>query len=438
MAELNELWTTYTEARKKLKGLCNIDPLFSSLPVDHLQKIVKSFPLPISAEITKNQDVSREQILTAILDAALSKYEDDKQIRKKYQDPLTFLGSLLISALKKLKDWEISLVFETLYDFLSKQELINIFADYCADLGITVSDARHIEEHSIDLYLTKRDPFLTTEVTLVLLGVELAEITEVELRTKLNDMQTLADWKLIVTTPYGVMNYGYSALIELMEEYDCWLYVVSHDLEQIIGLTKGKKSKNKDEEEINKIIENLPEQPIRAPSELSKFSKYYFSEKESYKPKNYTTFGMSEQLAADPYEPPALYKDIFRNLVIMDNNIGLSILSVSNEKNPVDQQLVSGFLQAMDSFVSNIGGESSLEEISYKGFKILAAYGKDMKCIIFLSDSAPPPLHERLNRFMASFERIFASAIALFKKKNNVSGFDEKQVELLARSYLGF
>jgi len=40
------------------------------------------------------------------------------------------------------------------------------------------------------------------------------------------------------------------------------------------------------------------------------------------------------------------------------------------------QIMFSGFLSAMDEFVKSISGTSSMKEINYKGFFVIAAYGK--------------------------------------------------------------
>jgi hypothetical protein len=130
------------------------------------------------------------------------------------------------------------------------------------------------------------------------------------------------------------------------------------------------------------------------------------------------------------------YKDIFRSLLIIDILSGLSFFSYSSEIEPIDDILVSGFLSAMDSFVSEIGGSTSLKEINYKGFFIHAAYGEKVKMALFLSQPADQILKDFLAYFLEQFEINFKNEIDLFKQSGDTSVFDKAKITKRARNFL--
>ena len=98
----------------------------------------------------------------------------------------------------------------------------------------------------------------------------------------------------------------------------------------------------------------------------------------------------------------------------------------------MEKELISGFLSAMDSFVSEIGGSASMNEISYKGFYVHAVYGQFIKMALFLSKPANQNLKERLVYLLNQFEEHYHDQILQFTKTGNTAVFDiDKIIELI-------
>ncbi|KKK41409.1 hypothetical protein LCGC14_0645580 [marine sediment metagenome] len=351
----------------------------------------------------------------------------------------SFISPLLYIATKLLSDENIS-KYLSRFDFISKQEIIDAFADYCADYGISVYDTSELKDFSIDLYLIKKKPLLRTEAVFVRTGVQMTEEGYKDVFNLINNASKIATWTVFVTTPTGVYNIGLDRLIADLEKSNTWFYVIDPLHQKIFGILKGKKSKNYDSALRDEYLKNLPHEPIRAPSRLVKISNYYFSESESYNPKSFVMYGFhpKEEVMKEEHtkSKKPKYKDIFRSLIIIDKTTGLPLISHTDEKFKIEQDLVSGFLTAMDSFVSEIGGTTSMKEISYKSFYIHAAYGKWVKLALFLSKPAKQSLKERLIYLLTEFESHYEEEIQYFQTTGNISIFDEKKITTTIKDIL--
>jgi hypothetical protein len=122
------------------------------------------------------------------------------------------------------------------------------------------------------------------------------------------------------------------------------------------------------------------------------------------------------------------YREIFRTLLIIDKISGLPLINYVREDLSINEDLVSGFLSAMDSFISEISGAEGLNEINYKGFYIHAAYGKWIKLALFLSEPAKKGLKERLAYFLQDFEDRFSEEIKKFMDTANTTYFDPEKI----------
>jgi bisphosphoglycerate-dependent phosphoglycerate mutase len=360
-------------------------------------------------------------------------YNNLPEIQEKYKDSTDLMGDILLSN-DKIKEHLPE------FDYISKHELIGIFSDYCADLGISVFNTEEIMDYSLDLYLTKKTPLLKTEAVFIKTGHELNESSYQETLNLIEKASSIASWLIFVTTPAGAYKIGLDKLISDMGRLHTWLYVVDPLHKKIYGVTKGKKSKTYLQKSGEEYIRKLPREPIRAPSQVIKFSKYDFKENESYNPKNFHMFGIlteeEHKKILEKHITAKKYKAIFRSLLIIDINSGLSFFSYSSETDPIDDILVSGFLSAMDSFVSEIGGSTSLKEINYKGFFIHAAYGEKVKMALFLSQPADQILKDYLAYFLEQFEINFKNEIDLFKQSGDTSVFDKAKITKRARNFL--
>ncbi len=352
------------------------------------------------------------------------KIKDDPQLQEKYQDHLTFIAEELLSDKNIQK-------YLSRFDFIAVHELIEAFADYCADMGISVYDTSYMEEDEFntDLYLIKKKPFLRIEAVFVRTGAQMSKEQYKNTFYVLNKASKIATWTVFVTTPKGVHNIGLKRLITDMEKLNVWFYVVDPVEQRVLGITKGKKSKDQETDLRDKYLRKVPKEPIRAPSRLVNISNYQFSESDSYDPKMFTLYGILPKQIAIKREKLIVrkpkYREIFRTLLIINKISGLPLITHSREDLKIDQELISGFLSAMDSFITELSGASGMSEINYKGFYIIGEVGDAVKVALILTEPASKSLKERLIYFLKDFEDRYDEEIKVFSKTGNTKVFDE-------------
>lgn len=377
--------------------------------------------------IPKDKELTKLDYLDHVSIHFYKKYREIKELQKIFPKCLAFIADMLFKD-EKIKK------YLSRFDFIAKHELIDVFADYCADMGISVYDTSGISEkkYNSDLYLIKKKPVLRTEAVFVRTGAQLTEEEYKNTFYLLNEASKVAIWTVFVTTPRGVYNIGFERLLSDMEKLNVWFYVVDPIHQRVLGITKGKKSKNHDTGVRDEYINKLPREPIRAQSRLKNISSYEFSESDSYNPKNYVMYEiLPKEVALEREESlvrKPMYREIFRTLLIIDKKSGLPLITYSREDLGFDQELVSGFLSAIDSFVSEIGGSEAMDEISYKGFYIHAKYGKWIKGALILSTPANKSLKERLSYFVDDFEERYKEEINLFLNTGKTSPFDPSKI----------
>jgi len=380
-----------------------------------------------------DESLTKLELLDFIATYLFRKYQKNPDLQKKYSTPLTYIGTTIIHD-EKLCD------YLTRFDFISKQELIDIFADQGADWGISVYNTSAIKDYGLDLYLIKKKTLLRTEAVFVRTGEEMTEENYKDTFYKISEASKIALWTVFVTTPSSVSNIGLQRLILDMQKLRAWFYIIDPIHQKILGIFKGKKSKDHDVNLRDEYIQKLPHEPIRTQSRLTKISEYYFKESEAYNPKSYSMYELlpKEILLTEDHSIAIKpkFKNIFRSLLVIDPDSGVTMISHSSEDYPVDKELISGFLSAMDSFVSEIGGTTSMKEISYKGLYIHAAYGKNVKLALFLSKPAHQSLKERLVYFLNQFEEHYIDQIKTFKRTANVSVFDYQKISSLIKEIL--
>ncbi len=136
--------------------------------------IQKSIPNDLNEFTIQSGIFSEKEVYSKtgyLLNLALFYYEEyhnREDLQVNYENTLELMGfSLLTDDIfkKRLMD----------YDFLSKSELIDVFSDFCADLGISVYDASKTIRYSLDLYLTRKTPLLRTEAVVLRTGMELSD-----------------------------------------------------------------------------------------------------------------------------------------------------------------------------------------------------------------------------------------------------------------------
>jgi hypothetical protein len=377
--------------------------------------------------IPQGKDLTKLDYLDHISIHFYDKYKKITELQQVYPTCLAFIADMLFKD-EKIKK------YLSRFDFIAKHELIDVFADYCADLGIDVYDTSNIGElkYKTDLYLAKKKPLLRTEAVFVRTGPQMTEEEYKNTFYLLNEASKIASWTILVTTPRGVYNIGLKRLISDMEKLNIWLYVIDPIHQRVLGITKGKKSKDHNIELRDEYIKKLPREPIRAQSRIAKISNYEFSESDSYNPKKFVMYEILPKEEALEREKSLVrkprYRNNFRTILIIDKLSGLPLINYAHEDLKVDQELVSGFLSAMDSFVSEISGAEGMDEIKYKGFYIHAVYGEWIKLALFLSEPAKKGLKERLVYFLQDFEERYNEEINKFLETSKTTYFDQEKI----------
>lgn len=352
--------------------------------------------------------------------------------QKKFDNPLEYCGNAIINS-KTFRKYIYHL------DFIAKQDLLETFADHCADLEITVHNTT-VDSISpkMDMYLTMKKSKVKTGAVFVMNGISINTQTYHETKKLIENASKVASWRIFVTTPIGVLKIGLKNLILDMRELNCWVYVVDPSRKIVYGVIKGKKNEDYDPEIRNGFIKKLPREPMRAPSQVIKLSDYYFNEQNSFDSINFRLFDIYNDLEHNKLmlkeSKQPKYSEIFRDLIIMEKTSGTPILNYASD-NFKEQALVSGFLSAMDSFVSQIGG-SKMEQINYKGFYVQASYGNDIELVCFLFKPSDPSFKERLNYLTNLLETHYQEEIQLFKKTSDANLFNEDEILSITKEIL--
>ncbi|MFX1417773.1 MAG: hypothetical protein ACFE9N_02505 [Promethearchaeota archaeon] len=415
------------ERSERKFGFFSINYILINCKISELQDFIRDYGI----SIPDKSFISRlEYIKHIVLHLTNIFYATDWQ--KKFEDPLEYCGYAIINS-RTFKKYIYHL------DFIAKQDLIETFADHCADLEITVHNTTTDSITPImDMYLSMKKSKVKTGAVFVMNGVNFNKETYQETKKSIVNASKVASWKIFVTTPIGVLKIGLKNLISDMRKLNCWVYVVDPSRKIVYGVIKGRKNEDLDPELRNDFIKKLPREPMRAPSHIIKLSDYYYNETDSFESMNFRLFDIyndvdHNKLMLKESEQPK-YSEIFRDLIIMEKKSGIPIINYASE-NFKEQALVSGFLSAMDSFVSQIGG-SKMEEINYKGFYVQASYGKDIELVCFLFKPSDVSFKERLNYLTYLFETLYQEEIEIFRKTSDANLFNEEEILLITKEIL--
>ena len=431
MSQINpEKIINYIRSKTKQKyGILGINCLFTNCKFDDIIEFIEKYQISVPHQ----ESFTRLEYLKYIF-AHFAGIYYNTDIQKKWDSPLAYISEVALND-------QILKPYKRVLDFIAKQDLIDVFADFCADLDITVYQVNNLngdKKWDIDLYLTKKKPELITEAVILRTGSEMDEKNYNDILKGLKNASKCAIWSVFVTTPIGAYRIGLKRLIEDMESINAWLYIVDPGREYIFGVVKGKKSELYDEKLRDELITRLPREPIRAASQVVQLSHYYFDESESYKASDFGTYEILDEiehnkLIIKPQKKPKFTK-IFQDLMIIDKSSGTLMFSYSS-KNFKDQTLTSSFLSAMDTFISQIGG-ISMEEINYKGFYVQAAYGEYTKVVSFLSEPASRSFKERLMYLNKMLERDYYNEILQFQNSGDMDLFNNEDIHSLIKEIL--
>ncbi len=435
MVNLIEVLKILNKESKQKFGLICLNCALDILPEEKLAEFLSIKGI----ELKENDRNTKMDLIHLVYQFYYNQYLAETGISKGSVTFLDFLGNMIL-----YEDGMIEIKFH--FDFISKHELSERFAEYCADIDITTYDVsmESKEIYPMDLFLTKKAKkiILTTESVLVYPGHELKKNYDGILE-KISKASKTAHWTVLVTSVYGAVEVGLTKLILDMEKSNTWLYIIDPVHYQIMGIVRGKKNRL-DEGIENIVINNLPKQSMRTPSQLGKISKYDFSEKNSYKPEKFQLFYISKDhkietpMVKTDFVKSGKYSKIFKGLLLISNFSGVSIVSHSSDtKRKTDDMLVSGFLSAIDGFISEIGGSAEgFKEISYQGFKVAMLGGDKIKIALFLSESADKSLKERIVYFHRFFTEKYHNLIEKFENSGRIDIFPKDQIIKFAKLLL--
>ncbi len=407
-------------------GLISINYILINCRMEDLLTFIKNYgiSLPDKSFITRFEYI-------IIIALHLTEMYYTTEIQKKYEDPLEYIGYAILNE-------DIFTKYLINLDFIVKQDLIDTFADLYADLGITVyNTSTDSIRPKMDMYSVRKKSALRTESVFAMTGFDMNDKNYLEIKNLIEKASSVANGSVFVTTPIGVSKIGLSKMIYDMNKLNCQLYVIDPSRKIVYGLTKNKKNEVLDDLR-EKLIRKLPRAPMRAPSHVFDLSDYYFNESNSFNPIDFRLFDIYNDLEHNKLllkeEETPKYAEVFRDLIIMEITSGTPIISYASD-NFKELALASGFLAAMDSFVTQIGG-SKMEEINYKGFYVQAAYGKFTKLACILSIPADKSLKERLKHLIRLFEEHYEDEIEKFKLSGNTELFDSREIIYLIKEII--
>ncbi|MFX1592035.1 MAG: hypothetical protein ACFFCL_05015 [Promethearchaeota archaeon] len=408
-------------------GLFSINYILINCTIKELLEFIRDYGI----SIPDKPFISRFEYIKHIV-LRLTNIYHTTDWQKKFEDPLEYCGYAIINS-KTFRKYIYHL------DFIAKQDLIETFADHCADLEITVHNATTDSiSPKMDMYLTMKKSKVKTGAVFVMNGISINTQSYLEIRKSIEKASEVASQKIFVTTPIGVLKIGLKKLISDMRKLNCWIYVVDPSRKIVYGVIKGKKNEDYNPEKRNEFIKRLPREPMRAPSQVIKLSDYYFNEGDSFNSVDFRLFDIYNDIEHNKLmikeNKQTKYSEIFRDLIIMEKTSGTPIINYTSEKFK-EQALVSGFLSAMDSFASQIGG-SKLEEINYKGFYVQASYGKEIELVCFLFKPSDVSFKERLNYLTNLLETHYNEEIEMFKKTSDANLFNEHEILSIIKEIL--
>ncbi|MFX1296604.1 MAG: hypothetical protein ACFFD2_17325 [Promethearchaeota archaeon] len=403
-------------SRNDLKGTHGLfDPfqIIDTLNIEDIKYLVRKLSKSTQSEL-------KEDLLFKIFKAVQNYFYSSYDFQKNYGYPINFLGYVLFYDPILLKYFE-------KFDFISIHEMMAIFADFCADTEINVYDSRIKNQFPWDLSLLEKDTG-KTGVTFFLRGHEILD-KYAKLILQIKSATEYCDWIYVVTTPLGAIKIGLDKLIEDMENYKAWLYIIDPSHAIIYALLKGTDTSNKRKEKENEL-KNTLKSPLRGIDPHIQFSQYIFDKKFQYKSKSYMLFGKNEY----PYKKLELLhmqQDInnLQYLIIFHKKRGTTLEAIRWTSQTIDPDLISGLISAIDSFGSSLSDSTGLEEISYKGFFISFVESDFIKACLLLNESPSPRLKELFIFAINKWESMFKDILENFS--GDIKPFKQKQAKTI-------
>ena len=169
-------------------GFFSINYILINCKINELENFIKDYGIPIP----KRNFITRlEYIKYVVLYLTEIYYTTDWQ--QKFDEPLDYCGYAIFNS-KRFKKYIHHL------DFVAKQELIETFADHCADNDITVYDTtKNSITPKMDMYLTTKKSGVKTGAVFVMNGVNINKNSYLETKKLIEKASKVSSWNLFVT-----------------------------------------------------------------------------------------------------------------------------------------------------------------------------------------------------------------------------------------------
>ena len=143
--KLKSIIEKYEKENPEPNSLISLNYILFHSPLEELIQ----FSIENSIRKVDENTESRNEVVYRILDHFLDDYNKKDPFTAKYPNLVSYIGNFLYNGIQHVKEMKC-------FDFISKIDLINIFADYCADLNIFVYMTDKKKAEDIDLFLIKK------------------------------------------------------------------------------------------------------------------------------------------------------------------------------------------------------------------------------------------------------------------------------------------
>ncbi|MEJ2296456.1 MAG: hypothetical protein P8Y23_17025, partial [Candidatus Lokiarchaeota archaeon] len=209
------------EKSERKVGLICLNYLLISCKIDDLYDFSRRYGI----KIPEKDFIARLEFIKIIM-IHLTKMYYSSDLQTKFDDPLTYIGYTLI------KDPNIKKNLSDL-DFIVKQDLVEVFADFCADSGTIVYNTNLTSlEPEMDMYLVNKK----TEAVYAMTGLDINANSYSDVKSLIGEAKKVANWTTFVTTPIGALKIGVRKLVFEMNKLNCWLYIVDPSRRLIFGV----------------------------------------------------------------------------------------------------------------------------------------------------------------------------------------------------------
>ncbi len=409
---------------KEKIGIISLDSIIIESEPDEILSFLKDHDIIIP----KVRTTTRSEYIKYICLNFYNKFQSSQEVQSYFGDPLNYIGCELALD-KNFKNLLIKL------DFVIKQDLLDIFADFCMKFGVDVFTTKFISEHSTDLCLVSKKPKSRIEGVLLRTGAQMSIAQYKKTLEEIKVLQSAMDHTILVTTPLGVFNIGLDQLLHDAKRLKFWLYVVDPERKKIFGVVKGEKSNVVDKKLQDFAIQKLPSTPIRTLTSTPKTTNYLFDEKESYDPTKFTNFELlaekeHDKLLKSPIEK-SKYENMFRALSIIENSTEIAILTSYSRffENKED-------LHALYKKEYKADFKNTVKEIIYNDIFADIISGQYITMLLLLSDPANQDLKERLLYFLNVFEYSYGDLISNFIETKDEDVFNQDKILGVAKKIL--